>query len=204
MAHIPIANCVRVCVRMLQNGQESCNVYHVDVGVNPNFSILQAVAVVFQAWVENSLRTAMHPSTSVTAIEVTDAFEEDGEGIVYTAGLPLAGTQAGNPMPNNVSVAIKLLSGFTGRSRRGRKFFAGLSDSVVTADGQQVTSTFANALEVIFTNLLDEIATAGFTWVIASLFTNGAPRAAGVVTPIVSVLADTFLDSMRKRLSTQG
>lgn len=204
MAHVPVAGCVKVCMNFLQNGQETCNIYYVDVGGDPNPSQLNAVADVFTNWAEETLRSEMNSGTSIVSVEVTDAQEENGEGIISTTGLPLAGTKAGGPLPNNVSLASKLVTGFTGRSRRGRKFFAGLSAADVTADAQEVNENYRQGIQNAYNQLLDDITDAGFTWVIASLVTGGAPRVTALITPVVSVITDKFLDSMRKRLNPAG
>jgi hypothetical protein len=143
-------------------------------------------------------------ATSLQAIEVTDVSQENGVGIIYTSGLPLVGEGTGDTMPNNSTVASKLVSGLTGRSQRGRSYFVGMDRENTTANRQGITAAFQDALTEAWEALIDAIGTEGFELVVKSLFHNGVPRTTGVVTPITNAVVNTTLDSQRRRLPERG
>jgi len=204
MAFIPTLNTVKVCLRYSTNGEVACNIYNVDVGAEPTVAIMTTVAQVFKLWFDTHLAPITHSGTSLQAIEVTDISSESDDGIIYTTGLPSPGTSSGDPLPNNVTVATKLLSGLTGRSRRGRKFFVGMSDNNITADRQHISGAMQTALQTAFTELLDAITAESWTWVVTSLVSGGVPRVAGLNTAIIAVATNLVLDSMRRRLPERG
>lgn len=202
---IPLTpNTVKVCMNFLQNGELTCQVYHVDVNTNPTTSILTNVATVFRDWFQNWQDGTVNDETDLQTITVTDVSEVDGEGIEFSDGLPLSGTAEGNPLPNNCTVVTKLATGFTGRSRRGRKYAVGLADIHVNADAQTITTVFQAALNAIFEELIDAMVSEGWKLVVNSLVSGGAPRTTGLNTEILSASTDLTLDSQRRRLPGRG
>lgn len=204
MAFVPTPNTVKVCLRYLQNGQNTCNIFHVDCGEEPTPTLLNTVAAVFFNWWNVTQKLNINTATSLQAIEVTDVSSPSDDGIVYTTDLPMAGTLGGDPMPNNVTVAVKKATGFTGRSRRGRTYIAGLSESSLASGRQSITSTAQSAFQDSFALLRDQLLAAGFTWVVNSLVTGGAPRTEGLNTAITDIFVDVVLDAMRRRLPGRG
>lgn len=197
-------NTVRACMRMSQNGQQTCNVYHIDVGAEPEPADLNTIASTLVTWWDTFLQPLTNSQTSLVAVEVVDVSGPGDDGIVYTSGLPLLGAIVDNPMPNNVSVAIKLATGFTGRSRRGRKYFAGMSENQTAGNGQSITPALQIDLAGAFGQLINAISTAGYTWVVNSIVSGGVPRAVGLNTVITDIFVDAVIDSMRRRLPGRG
>lgn len=204
MAHVLIPNTVKACFRMSRKGQTVCNVIHIDVGGTPNNSILQAVGSVLSTWAEDHLMPNTGSDTTLEVIELRDCTQHNGPGMDYTGGLPIVGSAPGSPLPNNSTVAIKKLSAQSGRSFRGRWFFNGFTDAQVDTSTDEVLTTFRDNLLTVFNELLTDVATAGFTAVIASTISGGDPRVTGIVTPWVDSFVNLTLDSMRKRLPGRG
>lgn len=204
MAFIPTADTVKVCLKYNSNGQVACNVFNVDVGDEPNVSSMTTLGALVKLWWDTYVKPITHLSTSLQQIELYDISSANDDGIVYTTGLPSAGTLGGGPMPNNVSVVTKLLTGLTGRSRRGRKYFVGISDSSIATGRQTITSTFQTALATAWNELLDALIAEGFNLVITSLISQGAPRTSGLNTFVTGFTTNLTLDSMRRRLPERG
>lgn len=111
-----------------------------------------------------------------------------------------AGSAAGNPVPSNVAYVITLGTGFTGRSYRGRFYMPALTTAHVAGD-DNVTSTYSDAVVDAVADLLADALTAGWTPVVLSRVTGGAPRATAIGTPITDIIArNTTTDSQRRRL----
>lgn len=204
MAFVPTPNTVKACLRYIQNGQNTCNVFHFDIGHEPTEGDLRDVADMVSTWWQGLLRPLIHPGTSLVAVEVWDVSAENQEGIVSTTGLPVAGAGTGNALPNNATVCVKCATGFTGRTRRGRKYVAGLQHEQLNSDRQTLQSTVWAAIEDAFRELITDAATAGFTWVINSIIEDGVPRLAGLNTPVTDISVNRVLDSQRRRLPERG
>lgn len=202
MAFIPIPRGVRVCMRYRKDGQMVCNVYHVRVAnANPSLADLQAVGNVFAAWWNNTLQANMPNFVTLEAIEVRDASAQGQEGLDIPIGE--AGSISSTALPNNVTFVIKLLTGLAGRSFRGRSYWPGVSSQML-ATQNTITTTFAAVVQDVFEELIGLLAAEAFELAIASLFNNGQPRAAGVLTPVIGASVNLTLDSQRRRLPERG
>lgn len=204
MPFVPTANTVKACLRYNQNGQNTCNVFHFDIGHEPTEGDLRDVADMISTWWQGFLRSYIHPGTTLYAVEVWDVSAENQEGIVSTTGLPVSGTGTGNALPNNATLCVKCATGYTGRTRRGRKYIAGLQHEQLNADRQTINGTIRANLEDAFRELITSAATAGFTWVINSIMEDGVYRLAGLNTPVTDISVNETLDSQRRRLPERG
>lgn len=204
MPHIPIPNGIRVCLNYTNAGELACNVFHVEGPSDPTLADLTTIAEEFVAWWNANMKPLTSAATSLQSVEVTDVTADGQEGIEYTTGLPLAGTASGANLPNNVTVATKLTSGLTGRSRRGRSYFVGLTDNALNTGSQTLTTTFQAALTGAFQELIEQLVVAGFQLAVASLWSNGVPRTTGLLTPIINAEVNPTVDSQRRRLPERG
>ena len=73
------------------------------------------------------------------------------------------GTWGSAPSPNNVAVAVKLLTGIIGRSNRGRQFWLGLPLQAASSD--VLTSTGLNLIAQVFTRHLLGYSANGVTYI---------------------------------------
>lgn len=143
------------------------------------------------------LMTAAQSYTGVDVRGLND--ENDFASGIVTGGL--AGTVSAAALPPNVSLAIKRVSAFTGRSARGRIFVPFLNQNFMQTDRNFVTQAAADAwvdlLDALDTVLLGE----GWTPVIVSRYSGGALRTFGITFPIISwQYGDLNVDSQRRRL----
>jgi hypothetical protein len=117
---------------------------------------------------------------------------------------PVVGGQIGPCEANNVAFCLSLRTSLRGRSFRGRIYLPGISTNIL-ADTNHVSVEFAGTAQEQVYEAFVSLAPEGFTPVVASFHFGGAPRAAGVGTPVINVIAtDTVLDSMRRRLPGRG
>lgn len=126
---------------------------------------------------------------SVVDLEATDGTNA-GPGAVSSV-----------PMPNSVALAVKKLSGFTGRSARGRIYVYGMPSNVKATDENFITTVAGNAFRDATDDVRVAIDTEGWVPVIVSRFTEGAQRTEGVTfTWVDSQLEDFRFDSRRDRM----
>ena len=204
MPFIPTPNGIKVCLRFTKAGQQVCNVFHVMGPSSVTVTDLETIAGIFVSAWNDHMKAVTTPDVSLDAVEVVDISTAGGLGIEYTTGLPLTGTSSGNPTPNNVTVATKLLTGRTGRSYRGRSYAVGLSTNNLGTNAQTITSAMATVLSSFFAELITNLATSDFPLAVLSLFTGGAPRTSGVLTEVNGTSTNLTLDSQRRRLPERG
>jgi len=200
----PVPDTAKVCLRMRKAGQLVCNVFHVhsDTAIDP--TVLNTIGATFATWATNYYMNHLSSDLTLEAIEVTDLTTTGGMGIVYTTGLPVTGGDTSGALPNNVAIAVKLASGLTGRSQRGRTFVPGIAAGALTADRQSINSTLQGLLIAAFEQLISDLIDAGVRLVVTSYFSGGAPRVTPQNTEITNPLVNTVLDSQRKRLPERG
>jgi hypothetical protein len=209
MPFIPALNTARVSVIQTWHNQQVQNVYHVQRGGAWDLAALNTLAEVFIDWMNEDLAPILSTDIQFQSIIARDLTTEEAAG-VEVAFPPLSGgdVAVGGSVPGNVTVAVKHVTGLTGRSRRGRSFLAGMPNGALV--GNTINEGLQDAIQAAFTELLGDVTAAGFEWVVASFYhgTNPdgspTPRATAVMTPVTSVTVDPNLDSQRRRLNGRG
>lgn len=163
---------------------------------------LTAINTAFDQWRTN-IRGLQPASIVCAGIRSTDWSVPDGISQLLVPGAALAGTNASPTLPLNVAICITHSTGRTGRSRRGRNYIPGIAENVIST-GDFIGPTFRSVLSLSYDNLRTELLTAGFVHVVASFFTNGAPRVNGLGTAVLTSIADSYSDSQRRRLFGRG
>lgn len=111
------------------------------------------------------------------------------------------GLQSSSMYPSNVSWAIKRLSGFTGRSARGRVYVPGIPRNNTQSAGDSLNLSYAGDLRAAFRTIKDHMAPFNWTEVIVSRWENGAKRLFGITFNIEDWdYTDLIIDSRRDRL----
>lgn len=119
---------------------------------------------------------------------------------IHTPGA-VAGQSATNPTPNNVCLAIKRSSSFTGRSARGRVYVGPIPVGHLATDENFVGATWAANIVAGLEDMRDDMSAAGWQEVIVSRYSSGVKRATGVTFAVVSYNnTDLRVDSRRDRL----
>jgi len=202
MPFVRITATMKVALEYTLNGQLVVNVYHVRYPSPIVTADLTAVAAIFANWWSVNMRQNFTTGMSLTRIVVTDMDEEAGLQISYVTGLPQAGTLAQAPASNNVALVTSLRTPFSGRSNRGRKYWAGFNNAEVTDNFASTTLTTAILADML--SLKTALDTANFDFVVASLYSDNAPREVGVTQEVTAFTMDTRVDTQRRRLPGTG
>jgi len=140
---------------------------------------------------------AIYLRTEVRGLE----FENDQVATAF-AGTG-AGTDASPALPNNVTFAIKKLSGLTGRSARGRVFWIGIPRNKTSLVNENLLdATYAGLIveDIDFVRSTIE-GLAGWDAVLVSRVTGGFARPFGVTFPwLTTSNTDLIVDTHRGRL----
>jgi hypothetical protein len=180
------------------------NRIHVNVGHAPTVEDCALIAQTVGDWWDDNVQAIVATNVVMREVYVKSIAVANGPEATYSAPFPLAGLLAGDSLPNNVSIAVSLRSGLTGRSARGRWFWYGITEGQVDANTMNVAAI--SIIDAAITNLREDIIGLGFQWVIVSYVANGAPRPGGPVYFIVTTITivDSTVDSQRRRLPGRG
>lgn len=196
---IRVDNTARFRLNFIHLDEKCMNVIHVRMGTAFAEADLQSMCGIIKAWWDSDIRPTASISTSLESIEATSLELEDDLRVLYSTGLPLAGTNAGAAMPGGTTVAIRLTSAYSGRSRNGRLYHIGLTEGEV--NGNELAGAFQLSLEAAYENLVSEIGSYGNNagLVIVSYCHNGQWRTEGQTELVTNVSVDPYIDSQRRR-----
>lgn len=199
MAFIPVPDTAEVRVEQTLHGEQVNNILHfARVGGWDGPSLSSLAALVFGQW-GNNVMAPLSSALELQQVVARDISVQDGEQLISPAGPAVPGGVSGPALPGNVAFCITHRTGLVGRSRRGRSYVAGLPEAAVT--GNALSSASANALETAFNAVRAATNAQGYFFCVVSRYTNGAPRPAGITTPVIgSVARDLTVDSQRGRL----
>lgn len=200
---IPSPGVLELLMRFTQDNQLVENVYHVSHDGPWGTDEMNEIAGTFVGWWQTYMQGVV--PTNVTLREVIcQDLRTGGAGIIYSSGLPLAGTNPSPALPNSVSLAVKWGTGLRGRSYRGRTYQIGMVEGAVNGNTVVPGSleVFRSAYDALRTAL--DNATLGVEFCVLSQTTDGAPRVAGVCTPISGITIDPTVDNQRRRLPGRG
>jgi hypothetical protein len=193
---------MRVVLEQSLEGQLVINVYYV-TKASPVVSIdLTTIAEIFADWWTADLSDFLSNDLSLQRVLVTNMSAADGEQIIFTDGLPVNGGITTESEPNNVALVVSRLSGFAGRSSRGRVYLAGLASASV---GNNLVASTVQAGVVSAHNTLNAtIISAGYIPVTASFISDGEPRGFALTRVITDWAANNRVDTQRRRLPGEG
>lgn len=126
----------------------------------------------------------------------------NGNEVQIAAGANQNGEETSPCLPNNVTVALKLMTGLGGRGRRGRKYHIGLCENQVAFS--HLDPTFQTTLLVRYQDWVDDMLSSEYPIVVVSYYINKLIRPNPLVTPVTNVLLDPIIDSQRRRLPGRG
>lgn len=209
MPFIPVANTALIEIRMTQNGQQVENTLWMEHATDPTAAEIDTICIAVRDWWSTNLAPIVSSNVElreVVGTSMTSASSPVGNAV---PGSPLFGGSTANIVPGNVTMAISFRTGLRGRSFRGRNYAVGITEDQIA--GNQFVAGLTALWQAAYDQLLLDSAGAGWEWVVASRFSgvdvNGdpIPRAAGVTTPVTSiVVVDNNVDSQRRRLTGRG
>lgn len=204
MAFIPCPNIAEFRLQYLWDLQQCENVFHVFKSAGWTADDLNTVGGTFANWWTSELSDEVSNTVTLQRIITRDLTVENGIGTEVLLGLPANGARTSAALPNNVSLAVKWGTGLAGRSYRGRTFHVGLCDDQVTGNTVLAATQTSLKTKYDFIRIALDNALLGVEFGVLSRFNNGAPRAAGILTPITGVGIDPVTDSQRRRSPGRG
>lgn len=217
MPFIPAENTARVTVVMDLHDQIVTNTFYVRKDTawdEPGLTNLANLAI---AWWNDHLAPNLSQNIILTKVQVRDMSIADGLAVELAAPANSGGDVLNPAMPGNVALAVKFVTGFSGRNKQGRNFVAGLPENA--QEGNEVTLNVRDLLLDAYEALRGDLEDADLELVVASFYDGTAlvthpdgtitrepvARPGGaLLTPVRSFTAGVELDSQRRRLSGRG
>lgn len=201
MAFAPAPGVAEFACKYTSYGNEQLNVHHVmhTDGSAWTAAQLQAMCTVIANW-DNSTLAATRV-TDFTLIQVLGKDLSTQNGAEFPFGALSAGTNGGGALPENVTIAIKKVSGLSGRGFRGRVYHIGVPRTQVSQDS--VSSGFQATLVNAYNALITAVnAVTNCQYCILRSRHNGValnPRVGLAITSFT--VTDGYVDSQRRRLA---
>lgn len=185
------------------------NVYHVESPSSWDAAKLQQLAEEFRTWWETETRAERSLVTCLEQICARDLTTASGLAVCVQHGIVNCGSEVSQAMPGNVTLAIKEGTGLAGRANRGRSYWVGLTEAMVTLN--EVTPTVVTNIIGDMNELSARVNNLGHTLVVVSKIQGSTcdttrckriptERTTGVTTPITGYQANPVVDSQRRRL----
>lgn len=198
MPFIPADETARIAITYTNNlGNTAVNVIHVQTDEAPiTLAVLGGMADVVEDWLASDWADVAGQNWTATNLDLRDLTTATGP--VLAREITEAGVLTAENLPSQVTIAISLRTGVAGRSGRGRLYHVGLTESQVTGD--YINGATLTALQTAYNNLRLALEAASYFWIVASFYTNGAPRPAAQRRVIQSVtLTDSRVDRQIRR-----
>jgi len=202
MAFIPVPNTIKLSFEWLVAGQIVAVTLSVEKASAVTVADLDTVNDMAVDWWNTdskALQTATSTLTRTTSTDLTTSSSPVADNPIT----PIAGTAAGNPLPNNAALVVSFKTANRGRSYRGRMYWPGIPQSQ-QLNPVTVQSAYAIGLATSVAAFLDDLDTAGYTPVVVSRQEDNVVRTTGVTTPITTLEVEQFIDSQRRRLAGRG
>lgn len=169
------------------------NTFHYKPTVAITRDLLSSMCNTYITWANASIGN-WSTQTGLLKVLARDLTTQAGLTFEAQPVPPVTGHNASQPLPNNVTIAIKRQSGLAGRALRGRVFHFGMAEDFLQ-EFNTLSVSFGNTLVAAYEGLMT-----------AMVADNEAPevilhRKLGTSTPVANyVLTDFTLDSQRRRL----
>jgi len=203
---IPAPNCVSIELIYYSFVAICENQLHVELAAPASLSDLQAIRAIVNTWDSGNWKNRRAAGVSLARIR-TKALDTNTSP-VEDFNLPTIrpGTQSNPTCPLNVTFCIKLGTGLTGRSYRGRLYAPGISiSSCVNVNTLDATEASALIASLGALNTALQAGSPASHIVVLSYRNNFAWRTTAVPTAVTTFsYADLALDSQRRRLNGRG
>lgn len=204
MAFIPVNGVALAEIRLSLFGQKIELTQYYNFDDPPPTSAMTTLGESLVDWFDTQLSTPLSTNLGLREVVVTDLSTATSPQVTVLPTATVTGKDDAPASPGNVALCVSFRTVFRGRSFRGRNFVPGIPSDQIT--GNTVATGVVEAIESAYNVLrVEHTASIDGQWGVVSRFSLGAPRVAGVFTPITTiVVVDANVDSQRRRLTGRG
>lgn len=201
--YIPVENVLQANLRFTVDGQQCENVLNFEYPRSEFSTSASQIGNNIETVLWAQLRAFIAAGCEFREVYMVDLTSQDGPVQTYDITINPNGAVLTEAVPNNVTFCVTHRTQSRGRSFRGRSYVVGIAEGLVlnSSIGPVGVAGIVGAFEA----LRVACQTDGLPLVVVSRFANGAPRLAGVATPVTEcVSVDNVVDSQRRRLPGRG
>lgn len=199
MAFQSVPETAQITVVFTTNGQNMVNTFYARKTGGYAALDIQDLATAVDDWVLVHLRPILGSETMYVRTEVRGLENEEDFFSESANGSGLGGVTSAS-VPNQVCLAMKRVSGLTGRSARGRVYVP-IYEAVLSTNENAVLTSFADDLRDVLDLLRGLILVIEWVEVIVSRWNEGVKRTSGITFPVTGyTYTDTTVDTQRGRL----
>jgi hypothetical protein len=199
MAFQSVPETAQVRILLEQSGVPMLTGFYVRKSGGYNLSDLQDLADAVDTYLETVMEDQINDLSSYNGVGVRGLENEFDYVADSVPAAPIFGGVI-NAQSASVAKAIKLGTGLTGKSARGRMYWGAFGVNQLQ-DAAHIKATTVDDIIDILDAIKAIVELLGWVWVVVSRFHNGTKRPEGITIPVTSFLAsDLTLDSQRRRL----
>lgn len=204
MPFVPVINVVKVALEFaLPNAQTAVNVLHFEHDGAVALPDCVDITNLMFTWWDGNCKPLTSNQVRLDRVVATDLSVANSFQYINQPSTPDFGTLSSNVLPANVTFTTSFKTGLSGRSFRGRAYWVGLAESMVTGD--IVLAASAQNIVDAWAELPATLAGTGWTHVVVSYISGGVPRSTGLPTPVILYTKfDDVVDTQRRRLTGHG
>lgn len=175
-----LADAVHVRLLWEFSGKKSSNILGGRVSggfVNSQTHANDLGTAIVASYTSSGLKALCASTTYLDGVGIRDLRTPNEVEYISVAG-GIAGTGAGDPLPNEVSAVVTLRTAKAGKSYRGRVYFSGANEAQNDAT-QHMEAAYQTAIKDFMDAVMSDMASEGITLAVLS-----APRYANLVPPL--------------------
>jgi len=201
MAFIPILNTVLLVAQYQDDdGVLAINRHYFATDSVPTETDLEEVGNQYVTTFLATFQGSIMDNWTLTGVVTRAMNEEFGIEFSATDGLPANGGAGTGKLPNSNSYTVTWLTGYVGRSFRGRTYAIGMNAGAVATGQKRLTDAAQAEFQDHWSTLLSDYEDAGHAMQVVSLQSGGVPLSEGVTTPVVAARVNFPLATQRRRL----
>jgi len=196
----PVPNVAQVKMTYRQGTELMSNSYYVERDTPWSVEDLVTLSDIFYNWENTDGKSERSLSIELTHMTMADLTADDAAYSARAIDPAVGGTNIGQALPLNCTLAVAAVTGQRGRGRQGRTFWIGLTENQV--DENVVTNVIKTNIVDNLNSLLEAVNdVAGQQLVVVHRYVDGVKLATGTTTPIITwTVRDTTIDTQKLRL----
>jgi hypothetical protein len=176
--------------------------FHFLYGSAYNQTALNALAGAMDNWATAEFKPILSNQNTYDFCEARGLTQANDLFSVNGAGSGVGGS-TGGPHTNHSCIAIKRVTGFTGRSARGRVYFP-LHGGMVAANEDFISTTARDEIVDALNEIDDYAGAVSWVHVVVQRWSEGVKLDEGVVRTVLGYVAvDTEIDTQRRRMPSK-
>lgn len=197
MAFIPTPNSARLALIGTVQGQSIVNTMWFRRASTYDATALENLVSEVSSWWIDEIVPNFSQDYTFTSVYALDASSETGPTFTFTVPAGEVGQIASPTMALNAALTVTFQTATRGRSGRGRNYLSGLAET--WGNGVQWQANLVAPIGAGYVALETYLVGTNSAHVVASHYTNGAPRVTGVTYPVINYRLNLPIYSQKNR-----